>query len=72
MNKPIRYILECLIYIVLLAVCLPYAIISFELSDFRLMFANAGASLIMAVMVVWNIVEFVKALINQRKGRRYK
>lgn len=72
MNKPVRYVIESLIYLTLLSVTVAYTVVSFSLDNQTFLFANAGASLVSAVMFVINIVELIKSFILKKRGRRYK
>jgi len=69
MNKPISYLIECLIYIVLLCICLPYAIISYKNHLYDVMYMNIAGVIIMATMIFVNLCCYVKSLINRNKKR---
>ncbi len=74
MNKPVRYLLECLIYIVMLSICLPYAVTAYVYDLYDIMYMNIAGTLIMAVMILVNLYCFVKSLIQRyrKRGERFK
>ena len=72
--KLLAYLMESVIYITLIAICIPYAYISYGLGYFDLAFANTGGVLVAMVIYVMVTVDFVKNLKEKSKGkgRRFK
>ena len=72
--KPFKFVFEMFIYIMLLAICGPYAVMLYKLGYYGLSYVNAGASLLIVVIATDSIVSFIKSLKEKSKGkgRRFK
>lgn len=72
--KPFKFVFEMFIYIMLLAICGPYAVILYRLGHYGLSYVNAGATLLVVVIATDFTVSFIKSQIKnrKRKGRRFK
>lgn len=72
--KPFKFVSEMFIYIVLVAICGPYAVMLYKMGYYGLSYVNAGATLLVVVIATDSTISFIKNLINnpKRKGRRFK
>lgn len=72
--KPFKFVSEMFIYIVLVAICGPYAVMLYKLGYYGLSYVNAGASLLIVVIATDSTISFIKNLMNnpKRKGSRFK
>ena len=72
--KPFKFVFEMFIYIVLVAICGPYAVMLYKMGYYGLSYVNAGASLLIVVIATDSTISFIKNLMfnPKRKGRRFK
>ena len=72
--KPFKFVSEMFIYIGLVAICGPYAVILYNLGFYGLAYVNAGATLLIVVIATDSTIGFIKNLMSnpKRKGRRFK
>ena len=72
--KPFKFISEMFIYIVLVAICGPYAVMLYKLGYYGLSYVNAGATLLVVVIATDSTISFIKNLMDnpKRKGKRFK
>lgn len=72
--KTSRYIFDMFIYIVLISISTPFAVMLYKMGNYGLSYVNAGATLLIVVVATDSTISFIKNQIKnrKRKGRRFK